>query len=171
MKIKNIRKRRRISKLSTKNYPVKELSELEIKVLEKRGRFRDCKRKYRCVQYVLGCLMQEPWAKDPPELFWDNGVAFLRSKGYEVVNKPENCDIVVYRDVKTTMLGAAIKLFSRTTKQLPETTIKSAETKHIGLYEDGKVISKWGNMHVLIHKIEDVPLVYGNDVVFMRKED
>jgi len=170
MKIKNIRKRRRISLLSMKRYPAKELSELELKILERRNNSKDWSRRYRCVQYVLGCLMQEPWAKDPPEMFWNNGVAFLRSKGYEVVNKPENYDIVMYRDVKATMLQAKVKLFSRTIK-LPGIKLKNAETKHIGLYEDGKVISKWGNMHVLVHKIEDVPLVYGNDVVFMRKED
>jgi hypothetical protein len=41
--------------------------------------------------------------------------------------------------------------------------------KHWGVYEDGKVISKFGQGHIFKHDFDRVPNVFGSGVMFFRK--
>lgn len=40
---------------------------------------------------------------------------------------------------------------------------------HFGVWKNGKVESKFGLGHVYIHKIDEIPLSYGDEAFFFRK--
>jgi hypothetical protein len=108
---------------------------------------------YRCAQYVFGTVKQEPWCNmtknDFGLDFWDNMVSYLRPKGYDVVNQAQDGDIIAYRYKKTTATDPTVL--------------------HLGIYDKGKVISKFNSGHIFRHDVDRVPNAFGEEIVVFRK--
>jgi len=85
---------------------------------------------------------------------WHDTENFLKEKGYIKVDEPQDYDVVVYR---------------RTESKDPFGFFKRTEAKHFGIYEDGKVISKFGSGSIYIHDLDMVEPDYGDEVLFFRK--
>jgi len=83
------------------------------------------------------------------------GVSFLREHGYSSVAQPMDGDIVLY------------VLLTRD----PNSEDEEPDHPHFGIYDSGKVISKWGPGHVFRHPVEAVTDNYGQAVIFMRKPE
>ncbi len=74
-------------------------------------------------------------------------VRFLQERGYRVVESPGDEDLVLY---KRSGRGDAL---------------------HWGIWERGKVRSKWADWYVFEHEVDAVPICYGDEVVFLRRTD
>lgn len=109
---------------------------------------------YRCVQYVFATVKKEPWAKEDEEIpIFDNPLEFLQEKGYLPLlqsDTPQNGDIVAYG--------------------LSQNQGRRFILKHMGVYNNGLVKSKFNTGDVYEHALETVPYYYGSDVLFFRKQ-
>lgn len=120
-----------------------------ILLLELRNPHED--RSYRCAQWLFRTLLGEQWAVDDdagmPEGFWSESIKFMKNRGYIVVDNPVNGDIVGYRE-----------------------RAQPHYMRHWGIYRDGYVESKFGPYSIYRHPVDLVPVGYGNDVIFFRKQ-
>ena len=122
-----------------------------ITILERREREKDRENQYRCHKYTFGVVKKEPWVLagffTKKHRLWTDTLKFLGEKGYDEVVQPENGDIVAYtcNNGNGTMTG------------------------HFGIYEDGKVTSKFNVGHIFVHEIHMVPASYGNSVTYFRR--
>lgn len=115
--------------------------------------------RYRSADYVFGYVLQEPWAKSGlvVEGLWSNTAKFLEGRGYREVEKPQERDVVAYfisDDYGVLFDGARLG---------------QAIARHFGVFQKGRVTSKWSKGHVFRHPIKSVPTSYGNTVRFFRK--
>lgn len=101
-----------------------------------------------CEHYLFSILLKEPWARhfDKGPIIshqFSSPQEFLSDNGYEIVNSPQNNDIVGYISQR-------------------------GDFHHWGLFRDGKVISRFGSGPIRRHKIQGTR--YGNKAVFFRKQ-
>src|SRR3989338_10633957 len=57
------------------------------------------KERYRAGEYVFGTVMHEPWASPEEGLskeFWNDAKTYLETRGYELVDQPQEGDVVGY---------------------------------------------------------------------------
>lgn len=103
-----------------------------------------------CLGFVFRFIQDMAiYEKDLYYLFAEDGVSFLEANGYQVVDLPQNGDLVVYGNYNG---------------------INEENIKHFGIWMNGKVISKWGDLynfyeHDLHHTFPD----YGPFALFFRK--
>lgn len=80
-----------------------------------------------------------------PSCVYSDKVIAIPTNGLTKITEPQNDCMVLYVDVDT-------------------------EELHVGRWDEGKVVSKWGNGgHVYRHALEAVPNIYGTDVMFFKK--
>lgn len=95
----------------------------------------------------------ETWMKfcdsPVPDRIRSNPIAGLKSKGYNLVNKLQDGDVVVYLSKKN----------------------KKGNQKalHFGIWGNKRVTSKFEESDIYHHTLEDVPFEYGDEVIFFRK--
>lgn len=102
----------------------------------------------KCVAYAFGTRMGEAWARDlgkQVELAIKTS-KFLGERGYRLVEEPEEGDVAVYMEGDW---GEGLE--------------------HCGIYERGKVTSRFGRGYVFSHPVEAVPESWGKRVDFWRK--
>ncbi len=119
-----------------------------IEIIERRDYQRDDR--YRCAWFAF---KDDGWWTGESDLgldFWDYAEKFLEGKGYTKVEQPQDGDIVMYRLAKDTKSPSTVK--------------------HVGLFQGGKVMSKFNQGHIFRHDIDMVPNMFGKSVVFMRKK-
>jgi hypothetical protein len=80
---------------------------------------------------------------------WTETAESLLSLGFVEIEEPRNEDIVCYR------------------REDGEYYI----AHHFGIFDDRRVISKWGIGSVFRHDLFQVPSIYGNHVLFFGKQD
>jgi hypothetical protein len=114
---------------------------------------RDCRQdnEYRCAEYLVGTLMNEPWfwgkARNAPASLWTRPVKYLGGRGYVTVTVPQMGDVIAYGQAKN----------------------GSIEIQHWGMWVSGEVISKFNDGHAFLHRPEMVPNEYGDRAVFFRR--
>lgn len=103
---------------------------------------------YRCANWVFWLHFKEEWAKPGSNLanFWKDSEKFIAPYGYRRISKPHDGDIVGYKDSMSFM--------------------------HWGiLLRDRRVRSKFAMQNVYTHELEIIPSVWGDEVVYFRKEN
>ena len=105
-----------------------------------------------CDHYVFAERKNEPWAKAFSEFITTSNfpLEFLSDKGYLEFPSPEEGDVAAY--FTRAELGTVKRLFT-----------------HWGIYEHGKVTSRFGSSSIFRHSIEVVPQIYGDEATFLRK--
>lgn len=108
---------------------------------------------FKCVQYIFWTIFREYWAfpvemmAKSIEYLWVDSIHFLEKRCYVVELNPKPGDIIAYRR-------------SDRPKQL----------LHFGvLLNDGRIRSKFGSHNIYTHDRELVPVVYGNENIYLRK--
>lgn len=131
-----------------------QVAELDGIEIEERRDYQKDHPNYRCAQYAFGVRMQEPWCN--PEKndlgldFWDDTVNFLSDKGYQVADEARDGDIVAYKP--------------RRTPDMDPTGVL-----HMGIYDKGKIVSKFNSGHIFRHDVDMVPNMFGEEIVVFRK--
>lgn len=123
----------------------------------------------RCAEYIFGRLLNEPWAtteSSVPDDFWLNTIKFLRKKGYKLVNKAQEKDVVGYafKDIYKTIPDEDVFL-----PQALHTKRVSPFFEHFGIVKNGKVISKFAEGYVYEHDLDTIPDRFGELVFYFRK--
>lgn len=116
--------------------------------------------RYVCQHYVFDEIMEEDWCKIGKNVsreLYEDTMDFLNEKGYVLVDRVQDNDIVVY--FETADIESSL--------EVNENKI----THHFGVYFYERVYSKWGNGSILAHAIEDIPSEYGNEALFFRKNE
>lgn len=110
---------------------------------------------YNCHHYVFDIGMGEEWCKvgeSIPKSLDHDTVRFLRNKGFEMIEKPQDGDVVAYR------------------KRWPHSYYgRKYYTNHWGIFEDGRTTSKMGIGHIYRHPLMAIPKSFGNKIAFFRK--
>ncbi|MDP1695727.1 MAG: hypothetical protein Q8L29_02335 [archaeon] len=104
----------------------------------------------RCEDYVFTEVKNEPWSST---LTYSNAIIlmpieFLAQRDYNLIESPNDGDIVAY-------------ILKRINK-IPFIS-------HWGIFENGKVRSRFGCGNVYRHNLNMVPSEYGNEIIFFRK--
>ncbi|OGE18633.1 hypothetical protein A3J19_03985 [Candidatus Daviesbacteria bacterium RIFCSPLOWO2_02_FULL_41_8] len=107
---------------------------------------------FDCRDYVFGRRRREKWY-DPrsdalEETMLGHPANFLISQGYNHTETPLSGDVAVYIHNPSWYPGP--------------------RAAHWGIYDQGKVISKFGAGHVYRHSFDLVPNFYGNRVLFFH---
>ncbi|MDO8655852.1 MAG: hypothetical protein Q7K45_01320 [Nanoarchaeota archaeon] len=119
-------------------------------IMERRIPAVDLAHNYKCLWFVFAYMLREPWfstASVPPDIF-DNPTPFLANYGFNLVQSPSEGDVLAY------VTAGEIDI----------------QAHHFGIFQEGKVISKWGAGHIFRHSIEQVPTRYGEKVIFYAKD-
>ena len=134
---------------------------------------RDVERDYgqQPWQWLFGDYLRKPWCPSHGNYFASEStrvendpIGFLVEQGFRVVREPRDGDIAIYY-VSHLPKGAA-----------PDHPLENGWPYHFGIYDQGDVVSKPYQMHVLKHdldlpcdhKLTDVP--HARYIVFMRDE-
>lgn len=109
---------------------------------------------YQCHQYAFGICHGQKWCRPDGTFFkvsdpiFTDPFTFLKQKGYDKVESPENDDIAVYG------LRERGKFIA----------------KHFGIWlGDGRVLSKFGDYEIVRHFFGRIINHYGNELHFVRK--
>lgn len=98
---------------------------------------------YDCTMYAFNFYKDSRVCEKDPKP--DNKYTqFLIDKGYITTKNKEDDDYLIYFDNKSI-------------------------ATHIGLYKNGRIVSKWGPFDIWEHKVEEVPLSYGNEAEYFGK--
>ncbi len=120
-------------------------------IVERRIPALDLAYNYKCTWFVFGKTLQEPWFT--PHSFskdlLDDPTNFLGKYGFNLVHTPLSGDIVAYVSLGKTCVQA----------------------HHFGIFDAGKVRSKFGVGHIFKHEMIQVPTSYGEKVLFYRKQE
>lgn len=107
------------------------------------------KENIKCAGFAFQ-MLQETSLIDK-QLVVHNSIEALLKAGYQVVDTPENNDLVLYGHFE----------------QLND--IKDIQINHYGVWKEGKVISKWGGLSFYEHDLANTFPSYGTSVLFFRK--
>lgn len=118
-------------------------------IVERRIPAVDLAHNYKCVWFVFRRMLQEP--RFTVNLFsndiFDDPTAFLGGHGFIPVHTPSEGDVLAY--------VSRGEIYT--------------QAHHFGLFQQGKVLSKFGVGHIFKHDIPQVPVSYGEQVLFYRR--
>jgi len=121
-------------------------------IVEKRIPAVDEAQNYKCAQFVFRTILAEHQLKSnsgfPHDLF-DDPDTFLGKYNYHRVLVPSEGEVLAYVAVGE----------------------RYVQVKHMGIFKEGKVISKFGIGHIFRHDIGQVPLSYGEKVIFYARDE
>lgn len=102
---------------------------------------------FNCFIYVLGLHKNGEILNETNGFIYDSFLNHLLDIGeLQKTDSPTNGDYVVYQDLEN----------------YPD------NLTHVGILENGKVVSKWAWGPLIRHNIWDVPAEYGNDVFYTK---
>jgi hypothetical protein len=102
---------------------------------------------FNCFVYVFGLHDNTEILNETAGFIYDSFVKYLLNTGeLQKTNSPTNGDYVVYQDLEN----------------YPD------NLTHVGILDNGKVVSKWAWGPLVKHDIWDVPAEYGNDAFYVK---
>ena len=150
------------------NLVYSELAKLPgLEIIEERDTKTD-QTNYRCAEYAFKVRMGLEWTKTDQNKFWIDSNEYLTRQRFTEVEDPQNGDLIAYA---AHTIDEAYPIFDDqdfwTFERRREA--KPPYIKHVGVWENGKVISKFNEGHVFKHKLDLVPTSFGNVVHFYRR--